>query len=172
MSNPSNRTSACNVAKGASIATYWSVGTKKYKTGNTYSCPKNNSGPLPGAIGFPSPRDVSSARKIFVNDTGFFPSEASANLFFQTNFKPPFVTFRLEDQLGFHMQRWTYDATLYRDNVLVERLSGLSPAHSAPGVSVTFTSQPTNFVHGHTWKITWYYTGKGLAEGGASFFVP
>ena len=169
MNNSSNRASACSIANGTTIVAYAAVGTKPYRAGMTYTCPTTNSGPMAGSIRFP-PLLPSAVRKILVNDVGVDPLGQMLPVKVPT--QTAYTTFKLEDKLGFHVQRWTYDATLYRDNVLVERLSGKSPGASANSVTVTFTGQPNNAVHGHTWKVEWHYNGKNFDNGSVSFFIP
>src|SRR5438105_13983172 len=88
MNNSGNRASACSAAKGLSIVTYWSVGTQKYQTGKTYTCPQTNSGPQSGGISLPGPRDASRFRKIFVDDIEFYSNGPPPPL---QSFKSPFA---------------------------------------------------------------------------------
>ena len=169
MNDSGNRASACSIANGTTIVAYSAVGTKPYRAGMTYTCPTTNSGPAAGSIKF-VPLFPSAARRLFVNDV-------EVNTFGQifpvkVPIQTAYTTFKLEDKLEFHAQRWTYDATLYRDNVWVERLSGKSDPASKQTVVVYFTGQPNSAVHGHTWKVEWHYNGNQFSNGSVSFFVP
>jgi hypothetical protein len=55
--------------------------------------------------------------------------------------------------------------------VKIEQLSKKSPVAYQGGVYAQFTGQPNAFVHGHTWKIEWYYGGPNYTNGSASFIV-
>ena len=150
--------------------TYSAVGTKSYQAGKSYSCPQTNPGPETGSIKFVPPIG-NATRFIFVNDVGVNPSNPPP-LGLMVPLKTPFTTFKLQDFLNWHTQQWTYDATLYRDNVLVERISGKSLVGFKGNVLVFFTGQPNNSVHGHTWKVEWHYNGNNFSNGSASFFIP
>jgi hypothetical protein len=169
MNDSGNRASACSITNGTTIVAYSAVGTKPYRAGMTYTCPTTNSGPAAGSIHFP-PSLPGTARRVWVNDEGVDPFGQILPVKVPT--QTAYTTFKLEDKLEFHVQKWTYDATLYRDNVLVERLSGKSPPASANSVAVTFTGQPNSAVHGHTWKVAWHYNGKNFDNGSVSFFIP
>ena len=169
MNDPGNNASACSHANGVSIVTYSAVGTRAYQAGTTYTCPQTNHGPAPGSITFPPPLP-DTTRLIYVNDAVVNPFTSPPNL--TVPVKTPFTSFKLQDFLKWHAQQWTYDGTLYRDNVLVERLSGKSPPASSVSVVVYFTGQPNNSVHGHTWKVEWHYNGNQFSNGSFSFFIP
>jgi hypothetical protein len=168
MNTPSNYTSACNAANGATIVTYSAVGTKPYKTGKTYTCPQTNPGATPGSIVFNGAQLITQ-RAVYVNDLSVYPIPWIFTIPVKTT---AFTTFKLDDRLNLHVQKWTYDATLYRDNVLVEQLSGKSPAPYSGDVMVKFTAQPDSFVHGHTWKVQWHYSGGQFTNGSTSFYIP
>lgn len=82
---------------------------------------------------------------------------------------PQFTTFVLVVPLGFHWQSWTFTAKLYRDNTLVDTLSGKSPWGSSYDAVATFAQQPNAFVHGHVWKIVWAFRNK---NGTSSYSIP
>jgi hypothetical protein len=167
MNDAANHASACSTANGASIVTYSAVGTRPYQAGKAYTCPQTNPAPVPGSMRFVPP--LYFTRVIYVNGLSVNPYAAPPSL--NVPIQTPFTTFKLEDHLNFHAQRWTYDATLYRDNVLVERFSGKSPPASSASVLVQFTGQPNSSVHGHTWKIEWHYNGNQFSNGSTSFFI-
>ncbi len=124
--------------------------------------------PTPGSIVFTTAPIYS--RAVYVNGIGVNPYAPPWSL--TVPLQTPFTTFRLDDLLSFHMQQWTYDATLYRDNVLVEQFSKKSPVASSGGVQVFFTGQPNSSVHGHNWKVQWHYSGGGFTNGSVSFYIP
>lgn len=169
LSNAANLASACSAANGVSIVAYSAVGTKAYGAGKTYTCPQISTGPRAGQIVFGLFTGTTS-RSIRVNNVYVNPSYSTQNV--QVPLQTPFTTFRLDDILKFHAQAWTYDATLYRDNVLVEKFSRKSPALFAGTVLVEFTGQPNNSVHGHTWKVEWHYSGNQFTNGSVSMFIP
>jgi hypothetical protein len=53
--------------------------------------------------------------------------------------------------------------------MLVEELTGMSPAASFPDVEVAFTGQPNSFARGHTWKVTTHYAGSNYSDSSKSF---
>lgn len=169
MNDAGNRVSACNKAHGTSIVTYSAVGTKPYQGGKTYTCPQSNTTPSPGSIKF-SPA-FQYTRTLEVNGVGvnlFAPSGSQVIVPIQT----PFTTFKLVDYVTFHVQAWTYEATLYRDNVLVEKFSGKSAPASSQTIAVYFSGQPNSAVHGHTWKVEWHYFGNNFSNGSVTFLIP
>jgi len=166
MSSAANKTAACNASHGASIVTYSAVGTKSYQPGKTYACPIN-SAPQPSIFLFGTTPAV--ARSIDVNGVGV--NLVGGSPVISVPISTPFTTFTLNDYLSSHVQSWTYDATLYRDNVRVDHLSGKSPAFFRGSVLAQFTGQPNAYVHGHNWKIEWHYFGPNFSNGNVTFHI-
>jgi hypothetical protein len=109
----------CNASNGVSIVVYWAVGTRAYQAGTTYTCPQTNPAPTHGWIVFGT--TSTTARDIYVNNVYVDLQNPPTNL--TVPLTTPFTTFKLDDILKWHAQAWTYDGTLYRDNVLVEQFS-------------------------------------------------
>lgn len=169
MRDPNNRTAACNSTHGAPVVAFFAVGTRAYQAGGTYNCPQSNPTPAPGRVSFP-PRDHGTTPRVTVNDIDI-DTLAAPPLWGKLPTKGPFATFDFRDRLSLHAQSWTLTARLYRDNVLVEELTGKSPTASAPDIWVTFTEQPNSFVHGHTWKVTTHYAGPGYGDRSIPFQI-
>jgi len=170
LSDAANLASACSSANGVSIVAYSAVGTKAYQAGKTYTCAQISTGPTAGRIVFGLFTGTTS-RSLKVNNV-YVNLMSTPQTFVQVPLQTPFTTFQLDDILKWHGQAWTYDATLYRDGVLVEKFSKKSPALFAGTVLVEFTGQPNNSVHGHTWKVEWHYSGNQFTNGSVSFFIP
>jgi hypothetical protein len=169
MNDAGNRVSACTKAHGTSIVTYSAVGTRSYQAGKTYTCPQTNPSASPGSIKFlPSSQYHRSleVNGVGVNINGLSGSNVTVPI------NTAFTTFKLTDYLTGHVQAWTYEGTLYRDNAVVEKFSGKSSVASSQNVFVVFTGQPNSSVHGHTWKVEWHYFGSNFSNGSVTFFVP
>lgn len=169
-----NHAAACTAAHGASVTMFYAVGTKSYQSGGTYNCSQGGGGAAQGSIGFPNASDfVGVMPHVIVNDTD--QANLPPGMPFNLPANAPFMTVRFVDKLGgyYHLQRWSVTARLYRDGVLIETLSALSPANGGKdlGVEVTFTQQPRNFARNHTWTITTHYAGPGHGDRSNSFKV-
>lgn len=162
-----NQTAACTASHGAPIVAFSAVGTKSYQGSRTFTCPQSNSGPIPGRVVFGT--IPATIRTLSVNGTGVDLRLSQQSVTVQN--QGPYTLFELDDHLSFHVQGWTYNAKLYRDNVLVEELAQKSPPAFVGGVLVDFTGQPNNLVHGHDWRVEWHYFGSGFTDGSVTFHV-
>jgi hypothetical protein len=169
MNDAGNRVSACNKAHGTSIVTYSAVGTKSYQGGKTYTCPQTTTSPAAGSIKFVPAYQYVRTLEVNGKTVNLYALPGS-NVTVPIN--GPFTTFKLIDYLTGHVQAWTYEASLYRDNAVVEKLSGKSSVASSQNVSVDFTGQPNSSVHGHTWKVEWHYFGNNFSNGSVTFLIP
>jgi hypothetical protein len=168
MRNANNRAAACNALHNASVVAYYAVGTKSYQAGGTYNCPRTGPTPTPGTLVF---RGKTYSHYIQVNNGLLINPWAPPILPVQVQNATAFVKFTLHDSLSGHAQSWTYDAYLYRDNALVEQLTGKSGPFYSGDVVAAFTGQPNSFVHGHDWKIAWHYAAPQSTNGSASFHI-
>lgn len=168
MATPSNQATVCQAANFGSLAASSSVGSRPWLSAWTSTCPASGT-PLGGSL-------------IFWN-AGFTQKTFRINNVSQTLNNgtpqntpivstPAFTTFFFVNPLNYHTQSWTYTVNLYRDNVLVETLTRMSPAISQLNAVANFTQQPNAFVHGRVWKVTWTYAGPNQANGSTSYMIP
>lgn len=166
MKDPSQKATACTATQNGAVVLYYAVGTKPYQSGGSYSCTTAPSPTTQGDVIFPAPSG--GTPWVVVNGFGFNPLNAPPALGL-ANVPSVAITFR--DRLAYHTQRWSFIATLYRDNVVFERLIGLSSAVSATDAYVKFSDVPSGVARGHTWKITTHYTGPRYTDQTVTFFI-
>lgn len=166
----SNQAAVCQAANYGTVVASSCVGTHPWQTAWTQTCPSGNN-PAPGGLNFDSiTAHPGAIQKVEINgsNVGINANTQSSTIIPAT---PKFTKFVFTNPINFHAQSWTYTVKLYRDNQLVETLSGKSPAVSQTIAVATFTEQPNNFVHGHGWKIDWAYAGPNQANGTTSYAV-
>jgi hypothetical protein len=164
----SNQAAACLVSHGGTMVAFYAVGTRSYQAGNNYTCPASDTTAAEGSIVF---HDYDVSRKLTMNG-----HEVMASGFSQVILaaKDTVANFYFQDGLPPHLKAFTYSVKLYRDNLLVQELSKSSPPVALAGgdVMVWFTGQPAKSVHGHTWKVEWYWFGPNARNGSSQFKIP
>lgn len=172
MSDPARKATVCAAAKGGNVVSYSAVGTRSYIAGNSLACPASTGGAAGSLVFNTIPGVTSPWIRINGVDVNRFAPPQSIQVV-NVPISGAHTLFEMNDFLQLHAQSWTYDATLYRDGVKIERFSKKSPVGYHGNVMVRFTAQPNSFVHGHDWKVEWHYAGRAdNLNGSVRFRIP
>jgi len=167
-----NRNAVCKAANQGTVTAYSWVGagakTAAWSFECTPTCPAANSGQLrfddSGSPGAPL---------LTVNNNSYSNTLV-------TNIPDPsgcYSTFSVAIPLGVRIPAHTFTAQLFRNNTLVQTLTGKSPILALDGLvaTATFTQQPNagSNVQSARWTINWLYMGSPNPKGSFAFtFAP